>query len=32
MNPIIFSVTIKQNGKMNAAFVKFPFSTENSIY
>lgn len=28
MNPIKFSAIIKQNGKMNAAFVEFPFSTE----
>lgn len=26
--PIIFTAIIKQNGEMNAAFVEFPFSTE----
>lgn len=26
--PILFTATIKQNGEMNAAFVEFPFSTE----
>lgn len=27
-HPIIFTAIIKQNGEMNAAFVEFPFSTE----
>ncbi|OCA80598.1 hypothetical protein BBH99_00415 [Chryseobacterium contaminans] len=26
--PIVFTAIIKQNGEMNAAFVEFPFSTE----
>lgn len=26
--PILFTAIIKQNGEMNAAFVEFPFSTE----
>ncbi len=26
--PILFKAMIQQNGEMNAAFVEFPFSTE----
>ncbi|MEJ5103294.1 YdeI/OmpD-associated family protein [Chryseobacterium sp. MYb328] len=28
IQPILFTAIIKQNGEMNAAFVEFPFSTE----
>lgn len=27
--PVLFTAIIKQNGKMNAAFIEFPFSTED---
>lgn len=28
LQPVLFTAIIKQNGEMNAAFVEFPFSTE----
>lgn len=32
LNPIEFTAIIQQNGEMNAAFVEFPFSTEELFH